>query len=92
MTAENEEKVKPKKASDAQKNAAESSAPESGSNKEFSSELQSPQWSIVSFDRHEAENLTYEEASAKMKDLAAKNVSGLCIITDKAAQSSSVLQ
>jgi len=54
--------------------------------KEFSSEINSALWSVVSFEKRIAKNLTYAEAAKKMKSLAAKKVSGLCIVTDEAAQ------
>lgn len=51
----------------------------------FSNELNAPVWSVVSFDERVAGNLTYAEAAAKLKNLAAERVSGLCVITDEAA-------
>lgn len=50
------------------------------------SELLDHIWSVVSFDRCEASNLTYPEAEQKLEELLAKNVYGLCIVTDNAAQ------
>ena len=50
------------------------------------SELDEPQWSVVSFDRHEAGGLTYFEAVETMSRLNADRVSGLCIVTDEAAR------
>lgn len=49
------------------------------------SEINAPRWSVVSFERRAAKNLTYTEASEKIKQLAAEKVPGLCIITDEAA-------
>jgi uncharacterized protein (DUF885 family) len=49
------------------------------------SEISEPRWSVVSFEKCAARNLTYAEALKKLKQLEAKKVSGLCIITDKAA-------
>ncbi len=49
------------------------------------SELMQPIWAVVSFDRVEADNVTYVEAEAKMKELAAAKVAGLCIIASAAA-------
>jgi hypothetical protein len=49
------------------------------------SELDSPIWSVVSFERHEASGLTYEEAVKKLTELDADRISGLCIVTDVAA-------
>ena len=51
----------------------------------FLSELAALSWSVVSFEKCEAKNLTYEQAEEKMRELAAQKVSGLCIITDEAA-------
>ena len=52
----------------------------------FLSELAALCWSVVSFDRCEASHLTYEQAEKKLRELRAQKVSGLCIITDDAAQ------
>lgn len=52
----------------------------------FLSELAALSWSVVSFDRLEAKNLTYEQAEAKIRELIAQKISGLCIITDEAAE------
>ena len=49
------------------------------------SELTQPVWAVVSFDRVEADDLTYIDAEAKMKELAAAKIAGLCIITSAAA-------
>ncbi len=52
----------------------------------FLSELAAMSWSVVSFDKREAGNLTYEQAEAKIQELIAQKFSGLCIITDEAAE------
>ena len=52
---------------------------------EISHELREHFWSVVSFDKSEANGLTYTEAEQKLAELAAHKVSGLCIITDEAA-------
>ena len=49
------------------------------------SELREAFWSVVSFDKCEASNLTYAEAEQKMSELLKQKVSGLCIVTDKTA-------
>ena len=54
--------------------------------KDFSSELEAPRWSVVSFDNCLASSLTYEAAEKKMKRFRAKKISGLCIVTDAAAE------
>ena len=51
-----------------------------------SSELNEPRWSVVTFESCAASNLTYTEAAEKLKKLHAKKVSGLCIISDEAAE------
>ena len=56
-----------------------------GAAKDFSSEVNEPRWSVVSFEKCAAKNLTYAAAVEKLKQLAAEKVSGLCIITDEAA-------
>ena len=48
-------------------------------------ELREHFWSVVSFDKSEANGLTYSQAEQKLAELAAQKVSGLCIITDEAA-------
>jgi hypothetical protein len=49
------------------------------------SELREAVWSVVSFDKSEASNLTYAEAEQKMRELLEQKVSGLCIVTDETA-------
>ncbi len=49
------------------------------------SELDLPQWSVVSFDVCEASGLTYPEAAKLMGEKVAAGVYGLCIVTDEAA-------
>lgn len=53
---------------------------------DFSSELNEPRWSVVSFENCVANNLTYVQAEQKLKELEAAKVAGLCIITDEAAE------
>ncbi|MFN2501762.1 MAG: hypothetical protein ABR530_07110 [Pyrinomonadaceae bacterium] len=50
------------------------------------SDLDRPIWSVVSFDRSEGRNLTYSQAAVLLRDLDAKGVSGLCLVTDSAAE------
>ncbi len=61
-------------------------ATDAASDEDFSSELNAPHWSVVSFETCLASSLTYDVAVKKMKHLKAKKVSGLCIITDEAAK------
>ncbi len=49
------------------------------------SDLDLPQWSLVSFDRCEASGLTYRAAIDLMAEKEAAGVYGLCIITNEAA-------
>ena len=49
------------------------------------SELDLPQWSVVSFDKCEASGLTYISAAKLMSEKDAAGVYGLCIVTDEAA-------
>ena len=58
---------------------------EASEKKEAASELDLPQWSVVSFDACEASGLTYHDAAKLMAEKDAAGVYGLCIITDEAA-------
>jgi hypothetical protein len=58
----------------------ENYAPDNSAN-----ELRESIWSVVSFDKSEANNLTYAEAEQKMSELLEQKVSGLCIVTDETA-------
>ena len=49
------------------------------------SELDLPQWSVVSFDACEGSGLTYSAAVKLLAEREAAGVYGLCIITDEAA-------
>ena len=49
------------------------------------SDLDSPIWSVISFERCESSGLTYSEAVEKIEELERNNVAGLCIVTDEAA-------
>ncbi len=48
-------------------------------------ELGEPLWAVVSFDRCEARDLTYEAAQRKLAELEAAEANGLCIVTNEAA-------
>lgn len=48
-------------------------------------ELREARWSVISFDKCEARNLSYEEAERKIAELEAQKFSGLCIVTDEVA-------
>lgn len=52
----------------------------------FSSELEKPIWSVVSFEKILENNLTYHEAARKIAEFSEQKISGLCIITDQAAR------
>lgn len=58
---------------------------ENNSKEEVSFELSEPRWSVVTFESCAAKNLTYEQAFKMMQELKEQNVSGLCIVTDEAA-------
>ena len=49
------------------------------------SELDLPQWSVVSFDDCEASGLTYAAAVKLLEEREAAGVYGLCIVTDNVA-------
>lgn len=66
------------------KSAAKKKTADDG--KDFSSEINAPRWSVVSFKDRAAKNLTYAEAAEKLEQLAAQKIAGLCIITDEAAE------
>jgi len=53
---------------------------------DFSSELNEPRWSVISFETCVAKNLTYPEAEQKLNELKQADVSGLCIVTDETAE------
>lgn len=61
-------------------------AVEAVSDANFPSELNNPQWAVISFAKSEATDLTYQEAVRKLQTLAKKDVSGLCIVTNLTAQ------
>lgn len=84
MDLENEEIELPEDAPIVEEPANES-AIENVPEETFSSELAAPHWSVVSFEHRVAGSLTYAEAAEKLNRLAAEKVSGLCIITDAAA-------
>ncbi len=64
---------------------AMSEATEKKVTKTLHSELDLPQWSVVSFDKSEASGLTYPTAVKLMSEKEAAGVYGLCIVTDDAA-------
>ncbi|MGI8669414.1 MAG: hypothetical protein ACR2J3_06120 [Aridibacter sp.] len=59
---------------------------EESPNENFLSELHAPVWAVVSFEKVVEGNLTYDKAVRKMQELIEQKVSGLCIITENAAQ------
>jgi len=74
VKAKKEDNKKPKKAADITVG------------KNLSSELNEPRWSVVTFEICAANGLTYDEAAKELKKLEAKKTSGLCIVTDEAAE------
>lgn len=53
---------------------------------EVLSELDQPCWSVISFESRVGKNLSYAEARVLLEKLTGEKVSGLCIITDQAAE------
>ena len=51
----------------------------------FPSELVEPIWSVITYETVAAGGLTYDEATKLADKLKAERVSGICIITDEAA-------
>jgi hypothetical protein len=49
-------------------------------------ELREPRWAVISFEKTEAQNLTYPQAEQKLAELEAQKVSGLCIVTNEVAE------
>lgn len=49
------------------------------------SELDQPRWAVISFERVEGFGLTYLQAARIMKELEARKVAGLAVVTDEAA-------
>lgn len=82
---ESKENQKPDDAAIAKK-AKVARTTEAVSSEDFSSELNASFWSVVSFEICLANGLTYDNAVKKMKQLKAKKISGLCIVTDEAAE------
>jgi len=74
-----DKKVKPNRTPNAQNSLISAVEDES-------SELNKPCWSIISFEKQQAKNLTYNEALKKINKLKKQNISGLCIITNEAAE------
>ena len=62
-----------------------SDAEAAGDDATSETELDKPQWAVISFDRCEAANLNYDEATATLAELEAKGATGLCIVTDRTA-------
>ena len=85
MEAESEENEKSNEAASARQTDT-ARTPSSASNEHSSSELNAPQWSVVSFETCLASNLTYDIALKKLKRFKTKKIAGLCIITDEAAE------
>jgi hypothetical protein len=69
----------------AQDETALAAVEENAPAEDFPAELREAVWSVVSFDKCEASNLTYAEAEQKLNELEAQKVSGLCIVTDETA-------
>lgn len=72
---------KPEKAKARKGSAANIALPRS-----FANELNKPCWSVVTFERCAASNLTYAAAVQELEELLTKKIAGLCIVTDEAAE------
>ncbi len=51
----------------------------------FADELNEARWSVVSFEKCVAKNLTYAAAEKKLAKLEAGKIAGLCIVSDETA-------
>lgn len=71
--------------SDEAENAPEVAPANEDSSENLSSELNESRWSVITFESCAVSGLTYNEASHWMKMLAEQGLSGLCIVTDEAA-------
>lgn len=67
-----------------QENSAASEQPET-ENSAGLAEMDTPEWSVVSFEGVAVSNLTYTEAREWIEKLDRQKISGLCIVTDEAA-------
>lgn len=56
------------------------------SDENFTGELDAPRWSVVTFEKCAAKNLTYSEAEKKLQKLKRRKIAGLCIVSDEAAE------
>jgi len=79
-------KVKAKKENKKKADKAAKASEETISGSEATSELNEPRWSVVTFESCAASNLTYAAAAENIKNLQAKKISGLCIVTDETAR------
>lgn len=79
MQTERDQRQKSDDMPNAQSDKANSASENSGS------ELETPHWSIVTFEGIAVSNLKYEEAVEWVKKLDSQKISGLCIVTDEAA-------
>ncbi len=55
------------------------------SEQETTTELELANWSVITFEGVAVSSLTYEEARKWLGKLSRQKISGLCIVTDKAA-------
>jgi hypothetical protein len=73
------------KSLETEKAADEQTAENSEATENDANELETQQWSVVSFEGVAMSGLSYEEARQWVEKLNAQKISGLCIITDEAA-------
>jgi hypothetical protein len=76
----------PETKSEEAENEKQSPENENSSEEIVLSELNEPMWSVVSFENSLKNSLTYDEALELMEESKKQKISGLCIITDEAAQ------
>ncbi len=61
-------------------------AKEVNSKENFTGELAAQRWSVITFEKCAAKNLSYAEAEKKLQKLKRQKNSGLCIVSDEAAE------
>ena len=62
------------------------SAVDKATDENYLSELDAPVWSVISFEKRVGKNLKYADAAALLEKLVSEKISGLCIVTDEAAE------
>lgn len=65
--------------------SAEEEKPDQENPEEKTNELREPLWAVIAFDGPVAKGLTYDEAVEKIKGIPEEEKSGLCVVTNEAA-------